>query len=103
MTPPSGEARAFNDRSFTYLGDYPGGIPASQLVEQATAEDTDVALFAVGLLNVWIADQEMIQVFRARAEGRSWSWIGSRIGRSRQAVWERYRSPEERNHFDEET
>lgn len=93
----SDEAHAFNARSFEYLGDLPGGIPAMALVKQANADDLDEALFAIGLLHVWLADQQRVRVFQARAAGRSWSWIGSRLGLSRQALWERYRSPEERD------
>lgn len=93
----SAEARAFNARSFEYLDAFPGGIPAMALVEQANSDDLDEALFAIGLLQVWLADQQMVRVFQARAAGRSWSWIGSRLGLSRQALWERYRSPEERD------
>lgn len=53
--------------------------------------DVDRSLFGIGLLESWLADQEMVEVFRARKQRKSWAWIGARLGRSRQAVWERWR------------
>lgn len=48
-------------------------------------------LFGIGLLGSWLDDHEIIGVFRARKQKKSWAWIGARLGRSRQAVWERWR------------
>ena len=87
----SEEARQFHERSFEFLKDYPKGIPADLLVQRATSGDLDEALFAIGLLQMWLNDERQVRVFQARAAGESWNWIGARLGTSRQALWERYR------------
>ena len=33
-------------------------------------------LLGIGLLHMWIADQEMVRVFQSRRQNRSWGWIG---------------------------
>lgn len=64
---------------------------AHTLVDMVLDNDLDRSLFGIGLLESWLADQEMVAVFRARKQRQSWAWIGARLGRSRQAVWERWR------------
>jgi hypothetical protein len=61
------------------------------LVDMVLDRDLDRSLFGIGLLEGWLVDQEMVGVFRARKQRKSWAWIGARLGRSRQAVWERWR------------
>lgn len=85
------EVQRFHARTFRYLGDHPTGSDPRQLLDMIEGDDLDVALFGIGLMQMWTADQEMIRVFQARSDGRSWGWIGERLGRTRQAVWERYR------------
>lgn len=91
----SREVRVFYERLEHHLAaNGYKGIDAQALVPDANSDDTDhldEALFAVGALHMWLADREMIGVFRARAAGHPWTWIAERLGRSRQAVWERYR------------
>lgn len=67
-----------------------GNAEPHTLVDMVLDKDLDRSLFGVGLLESWLADQEMIGVFRARKQRKSWAWIGARLGRSRQAVWERW-------------
>ena len=90
----SPEVRAFHERLSRHFAESGfTGIDPAVLLPIANAEplsDVDSTLFAVGALRRWLGDREMIGVFKARAEGRSWSWIGERLGKSRQAVWERY-------------
>lgn len=61
------------------------------------AEDTDplVALPAVAALRDLLEDLEESAVVRARIEGMSWSRIGALLHRSKQAVWERHRDPQD--------
>lgn len=91
----SREVRAFYERlKLLHTENSYQGIDAKRLVHIANSDkdsDLDSSLFAVGALTMWLADREMIGVFRARALGRSWAWIGERIGKSRQALWERYK------------
>jgi hypothetical protein len=65
------------------------------LVDRIDDSDPD-SLFAVGLLRRWAEDAEEMLVLKARVEGWSWKRIADELGRSKQAVWERYRDPEER-------
>jgi hypothetical protein len=60
---------------------------------------------AVGLVHVtdlearhlqWLEELERKVVLQAPAEGLSWSRIGSLLGRTKQALWKRYRDPDER-------
>ncbi|HUF33257.1 MAG TPA: hypothetical protein VMN58_08640 [Acidimicrobiales bacterium] len=85
------EVRSFYLRCSTYFGDHPTGADAHQLIDMIESDDVDVALFGIGLIHMWVNDQEMTRVFEARHARRSWGWIGARLGRTRQAVWERYR------------
>lgn len=92
---PSDEFNEFRDRSFAFLKGYPRGIPADVLVQDVKGGDLDAALFAVGLLQVWLEDERTRTVYEARIDGRSWGWIASRLGTSRQALWERYRDTDD--------
>jgi hypothetical protein len=53
------------------------------------------ALVAIGELRRWLELQEGEAVLKARVEGRPWGFIAERLGRSKQAVWEKYRDPDE--------
>jgi hypothetical protein len=61
------------------------------LVEAADdlTEPTD-ALAAIGELRRWLELQEEEAVLKARVEGRPWGYIAERLGRSKQAVWEKH-------------
>jgi hypothetical protein len=61
---------------------------------RAAREDRDPknALSAMGILQHWLARHEEILVQEARVKGASWADIARLLGRSRQAVWERYRA-----------
>src|SRR5687768_8556633 len=85
------EIRRFYERTAEYFAGHETGADPVGLVADITGTDVDAALLGVGLLQRWIADQEMVWVFRARHEGRSWGWIAERVGRTRQALWDRYR------------
>ena len=91
------ELERFHKRTFEHFGEHPTGLDPRQLVDMIQSDDLDTALFGIGLLHMWISDQEMIRVFQARHDRRSWGWIAERLGRTRQAVWERYRDRTETN------
>jgi hypothetical protein len=61
-------------------------------VEENT-DDPRVALSAIGVLRSWLDEMEEDLVNKARIEGLSWFGIGTLLGRSKQAVWEKYRDP----------
>jgi biotin operon repressor len=46
----------------------------------------------MGILQHWLARHEEVLVQEARVKGASWADIARLLGRSRQAVWERYRA-----------
>ena len=54
--------------------------------------DVRSGLEAVGLLSIWLAEREEALVLKARGKGWSWGQVAEPLGRSRQAVWERFRS-----------
>jgi hypothetical protein len=60
---------------------------------RAAKEESDPksALSAMGILQHWLASREEALVQEARVKGASWADIARLLGRSRQAVWERYR------------
>lgn len=89
------EKQEFNARAFAFLADHPRGHPVELLVADARGPDLDRALFALGMLQEWLHDQRTVKVLEARIAGRSWGWIGSRLGISRQALWERHRDKDE--------
>jgi hypothetical protein len=66
-------------------------LASADLVSMAESEDLETCLLGIGLLSEWVADRELVAVFKARAANQSWGWIGARLGRTRQALWERYR------------
>jgi hypothetical protein len=53
------------------------------------------ALCEAGRLGDAVEKMQRDLVRRARAGGRSWAEIGSALGVSKQAAWERFASPEE--------
>jgi hypothetical protein len=61
---------------------------------RAAREERDPknALSAMGILQHWLARREEVLVQDARVKGASWADIARLLGRSRQAVWERYRA-----------
>ncbi|MDQ3932945.1 MAG: hypothetical protein M3252_08940 [Actinomycetota bacterium] len=53
--------------------------------------DRVVALTAIGLLQSWLTRMEQRLVVNAREyDGLSWAELGLLLGRSKQAVWEKY-------------
>jgi hypothetical protein len=63
------------------------------LVREARGDrDPENALAALGVLQHWLAKREEGLVHEARDKGASWGDIARLLGRSRQAVWERYRA-----------
>jgi hypothetical protein len=44
-------------------------------------------------LRDWVDEREVVLVAKARRDGWRWPWIAHALGRSKQAVWEKYRSP----------
>lgn len=68
-----------------------GGL--DNLLRAAREErDPKSALSAMGILQHWLAKREESLVQEARVKGASWADIARLLGRSRQAVWERYRA-----------
>jgi hypothetical protein len=64
-----------------------------ELVRDARGDrDPENALAALGVLQHWLAKREEGLVQEARDKGASWGDIARLLGRSRQAVWERYRA-----------
>jgi hypothetical protein len=63
------------------------------MLEHADDTDPNFGLAAVGSLRRWLAEREEDLVKKARVEGWSWFGIAEALGRSRQAVWEKYREP----------
>ena len=55
-------------------------------------DDPVVSLSAIREVRSWLDVRELHFVERARTEGLSWHGIGQALGRSKQAVWERYRT-----------
>jgi len=49
------------------------------------------ALGSIYLVRRYLEEREFNLVRSARAEGMSWAWIAAQLGRSKQAVWEKYR------------
>jgi len=68
----------------------------AQLIEENT-DDPPLALSAIGALRRWLDGLEEDLVNKARIEGLSWHGIGTYLGRSKQAVWEKYRDPDPRD------
>ena len=64
---------------------------ASELAEYAAAGPPEHGLPAIRRLRVLLEDWEAVQVRAARDRGWNWGEIGRVLGRSRQAVHERYR------------
>jgi hypothetical protein len=56
----------------------------------ATSKDPDVGLAAVAALRALVEVLEALQVDNARAKGRTWQDIASRLGVSKQAVHKKY-------------
>lgn len=64
------------------------------LVIEALQRNYDVStrLRAVGELRRWLEELEPVLVRAARQEECSWELIAHDLGRSKQGVWERYKS-----------
>jgi hypothetical protein len=60
---------------------------------EAVVDDPILALSAIGALRGWLDQREATVVKMARSEGFSWQGIATAVGRSKQAVWEKYQSP----------
>jgi hypothetical protein len=58
-------------------------------------EDPAAALLAIGLLRRLLDELEPDVVYRARHSGMSWYEIGAGLGRTKQALWQAYRRPDD--------
>jgi hypothetical protein len=78
-------------------GDFGDDITIDDFVSDLVngARDPFLDLERVGVLRLWLDDIEEELVLKARVEGMSWAEIGSNLGRSKQAVWEKYRDPQD--------
>jgi hypothetical protein len=78
----------------TQVSAYPDGMEPQSAVNaiEGSPRDPLLALTAIGELRRWLAMQEQHFVGLAREEGFSWTGIAEGLGRSKQSVWERYRS-----------
>jgi hypothetical protein len=70
--------------------------PAEQLQFIVDHQDSPEGLEGMRYLRSWLDSIEEDLVLKARVEGWSWQRIGDAIGQSKQAVWERYRDPQDR-------
>jgi hypothetical protein len=70
-------------------------FPSQELLRRIRDEpgDPTVSLSAIREIRTWLDIRELHFVERARSEGLSWHGIAKHLGRSKQAVWERYRNP----------
>ena len=66
------------------------------MIEDDGVDDPLHALAGIGNLRRWLETQEEDFVIKALAEGRSWGQIAKMLQRSKQAVWEKHRDPEDR-------
>jgi hypothetical protein len=59
-------------------------------------DDSDAvrALEALAQLRDWVDEREAVLVRKAWRDGWTWPWIARALGRSKQAVWEKYRALE---------
>ena len=60
---------------------------------EPVVDDPVLALSAIGALRGWLDRREATVVKMARHEGFSWQSIATAVGRSKQAVWEKYQNP----------
>jgi len=60
---------------------------------ETPVDDPLLALSAMGALRGWLDKREAAVVKMARHEGFSWQGIATAVGRSKQAVWEKYQNP----------
>jgi hypothetical protein len=58
-------------------------------------KDPAAALLAIGLLRRLLDDLEPDVVSRARTADMSWYEIGTALGRTKQALWQSYRRPDD--------
>ena len=61
-----------------------------QSLTRAMSEDPGHLLTGVRQLREWLDEREETGVLAARAEDWPWSHIAALLGRSKQAVWEKY-------------
>lgn len=96
MVMASREVEQFEARYFKGLGD-PSSRVTPQGVVRAVEEGGDPfeTLGSVGMLQRWLSDQEPDLVAEALRNGASWGAIAVQLGRSKQAVWQRYRHLED--------
>lgn len=81
---------------------YQRALAAGELTDHDLLEDAEdyhhapaQALIALGLLQAHYDELEDSAVLAARVEGMSWGRIGMCLGRSKQAVWEKHRDPQD--------
>lgn len=60
-------------------------------------EEPHLALEGIGFLLRWLSEREEELVTKAVVEGYSWADIGSYLGRTKQAVWQKYRNREDQS------
>ena len=67
------------------------------MIEDDGVDEPLYALAGIGTLRRWLETEEEDFVIKALAEGRSWGQIAKMLQRSKQAVWQKHRTPEDRN------
>jgi hypothetical protein len=73
-----------------------GGAQLAELhnqIDEIRSDNPFDALTAISVLRRWLDLREFEMVRIAREEGVSWHGIAGALGRSKQAVWERFRNP----------
>lgn len=70
-------------------------------IEHQKGEDPDRPLRLIALLRRYLQEQEEAWVLEAQICGRPWSHVGRLLGRSKQAVWAKYRDPFEKDAGDD--
>lgn len=85
---PSQEVETFNQlREAAWRS----GVTPESLLGDIRELDPREALESLGLLMDWLSQQEDELVLKCIIEGASWSEIGVKLGRSKQAVWQKHR------------
>jgi hypothetical protein len=65
------------------------------LLDDVEERDPRGALAAIGLLRRYLDEAEDEAVLRGRVEGMSWFEIAAKLGRTKQAVWQQHRDPQD--------
>lgn len=86
---PSRESDSFRQLYEHVMND--PDIDMVDIVDAVSDEDPVKALEAIGVLLHWLDEREAAAVAGARGRGLSWFEIAERLGRTKPAVWQRYR------------